>query len=141
MYTEHNCNICDGMHEHDDRVEELSGSMPPEEELADMAEEYVVFGRVTPEQKVLLIKTLKENGHTVAMTGDGVNDAPALKAADIGCAMGITGTDVAKGAADMTLTDRFVAKYKDGVISEAGNITDSEYESYLEALAKRRTGK
>lgn len=83
--------------------EELMRLSP--EKLNAAISRYSVFARVSPEHKVRIVKAFQSKGEVVAMTGDGVNDAPALKAADIGCAMGITGTDVAKNASDMILTD------------------------------------
>ena len=92
----------------EDEKEALTGlelEQMTDEELTKNIRQYSVYARVSPEHKVRIVKAWKEQGEIVAMTGDGVNDAPALKTANIGCAMGMVGTDVAKEAADVILTD------------------------------------
>lgn len=105
-----------------------------QEELNAAVTDLRVFARVSPENKVMIVNAFKANGHIVSMTGDGVNDAPSLKAADIGVAMGITGTDVAKGAADMVLTDDNFATIEKAV-EEGRNIYNNIRKSVLFLLS------
>jgi len=102
-----------------DEIEKLS-----DEELRNVAERVAVFARTTPEHKLRIVRALQANGHIVAMTGDGVNDAPSLKQADVGTAMGIKGTEAAKEAAEMVLLDDNFASIVNAV-SEGRTVHDN----------------
>ena len=105
-----------------------------DDQLREKAPQLSIFARVSPEHKVRIVKAIQANDNIASMTGDGVNDAPSLKAADVGVAMGITGTDVAKGAADIVLQDdKFTTIEK--AVKEGRNIYENVKKSILFALS------
>lgn len=124
-----------------DNLRAITGAeleMLSELERDQVASEVSVYARVNPEDKLRIVNALKRSGATVAMTGDGVNDAPALKNADIGVAMGITGTDVAKEAADIVLTDDNFASIVAAV--EEGRAIFANIRKFLRYLLSSNTG-
>jgi len=128
-----------GIIEHEDEaLEGASINTYTDEAFGEKVKHTSVFARVSPEHKVRIVETVKRNKEVVAMTGDGVNDAPALKRADIGIAMGITGTDVSKEAADMILTDDNFASIVDAV--EEGRIIYSNIRKFVGFLLSCNIG-
>lgn len=109
-----------------------------EAQLREAVAHTSVYARVSPEHKVRIVEALRQEGHIASMTGDGVNDAPALKQADIGVAMGITGTEVAKGAADMILTDDHFATIVDAV--EEGRVIYANIRKFVGFLLSCNVG-